>query len=140
MNYSEPSCSHRPLRLLLLMGAVLLGVCLQAQNPQAPITMDIRNATLRALVSQLENATGYTFVYGDEVRLTRRIDLKVQKLTINQVLEQAFSDQPVEFEISGKHIVLLGRNTDRRQHSGQPLRRGDGLECLRLLYPDLARR
>lgn len=71
MNYSEPSCSHRPLRLLLLMGAVLLGVCLQAQNPQAPITMDIRNATLRALVSRLENATDYTFVYGDEVRLIR---------------------------------------------------------------------
>lgn len=37
---------------------------------------DIRNATLRTLVSQLENATGYTFIYGDEVRLTRRIDLK----------------------------------------------------------------
>ena len=86
MNCSEPSCFHRPFRLLLLMGAVLLGVCLQAQNPQAPITMDIRNATLRALVSRLENATGYTFVYGDDVKLTRRIDLNVQKLTIDQVL------------------------------------------------------
>lgn len=97
------------------MGAVLLGVCLQAQNPQAPITMDIRNATLRALVSRLENATGYTFVYGDEIRLIRRIDLKVQKLTIGQVLEQAFREQPVEFEISGKHIVLRKREIPRRR-------------------------
>ena len=115
MNCSEPSCSHRPLRLLLLMGAVLLGVCLQAQNPQAPITMDIRNATLRALVSRLENATGYTFVYGDDVKLTRRIDLNVQKLTIDQVLEEAFRDQPVEFKISGKHIVLRKREMPRKR-------------------------
>ena len=115
MNCSEPSCSHRPLRLLLLMGAVLLGVCLQAQNPQAPITMDIRNATLRALVSRLENATGYTFVYGDDVKLTRRIDLNVQKLTIDQVLEEAFRGQPVEFKISGKHIVLRKREMPRKR-------------------------
>lgn len=115
MNCSEPSCSHRPFRLLLLMGAVLLGVCLQAQNPQAPITMDIRNATLRALVSRLENATGYTFVYGDDVKLTRRIDLNVQKLTIDQVLEEAFRDQPVEFKISGKHIVLRKREMPRKR-------------------------
>lgn len=115
MNCSEPSCFHRPFRLLLLMGAVLLGVCLQAQNPQAPITMDIRNATLRVLISRLENATGYTFVYGDDVKLTRRIDLNVQKLTIDQVLEEAFRDQPVEFKISGKHIVLRKREMPRKR-------------------------
>lgn len=108
MNYSK-LCSHHHIRTLYLMCVVLLNTSLHAQNKEARLSLNIRNATLEVLVKQLENATGFTFVYGEEVKLTRRISLEVKKLTINEILEYAFKNEPVRFEISGKHILLYKR-------------------------------
>lgn len=60
---------HHHIRALLLMCVVLLSVRMQAQSSNARLTMEIRNATLESLVKRLENSTGFTFVYGEEVRL-----------------------------------------------------------------------
>ena len=103
------------IRTLLLVCVVLLNSQAQAQNPDARLTMEIRNATLESLVKQLENSTGYTFVYGEEVRLNGRISLQVKQLTIGELLEQAFRDQPVEFSINGKHIVLRRREMPKKK-------------------------
>lgn len=97
------------------MCVVLLSVRMQAQSSNARLTMEIRNATLESLVKRLENSTGFTFVYGEEVRLNSRISLQVKQLTISELLEQAFRDQPVEFSINGKHIVLRKREMPKKK-------------------------
>lgn len=106
---------HHHIRALLLMCVVLLSVRMQAQSSNARLTMEIRNATLESLVKRLENSTGFTFVYGEEVRLNSRISLQVKQLTISELLEQAFRDQPVEFSINGKHIVLRKREMPKKK-------------------------
>lgn len=106
---------HHHIRALLLMCVVLLSVRMQAQSSNARLTMEIRNATLESLVKRLENSTGFTFVYGEEVRLNGRISLQVKQLTISELLEQAFRDQPVEFSINGKHIVLRKREMPKKK-------------------------
>lgn len=107
MNHSIFSI-HR-IRAVLLVGMALTTLMLQAQNPDAPINLTLRNATLCELVSQLENSTGYTFVYGEDVKLEHRITLVVRRVTIAQLLEKAFHDQPVAFEMTDKHIILRKR-------------------------------
>lgn len=99
------------------MCVVLLSVRMQAQSSNARLTMEIRNATLESLVKRLENSTGFTFVYGEEVRLNSRISLQVKQLTISELLEQAFRDQPVEFSINGKHIVLRKREMPKKRNA-----------------------
>lgn len=108
MNYSK-LCSHHHIRPLLLVCVVLLTTPLHAQNKETRLTLNIRNATLEDFVKQLENVTGFSFVYGEEVKLTRRITLEVKKQTINEVLQRAFESEPVRFDISGKHILLYKR-------------------------------
>ena len=62
---SSTICSHHRIRTVLLMCVVLLSASLhaQAQNKETRINLNIRNATLESFVKQLENATGFSFIY-----------------------------------------------------------------------------
>ena len=114
-------CSPRTIRKLFLMGAVLLSTCtlqstlvfatcvLQANPSQTRFSIKLQNATLEEFVKQMEQKTGYSFIYGEEVCLNSRITLAVRDLTINEILRKAFEMQPIGFEISGKHILLHKR-------------------------------
>lgn len=102
-------CSHHHIRVVLLMCVVLLTASLHAQNKEARLNINIRNATLESFVKQLENATGFSFIYGEEVKLSRRITLDAKQQTISEILQQAFKNEPIKFEISGKHILLHKR-------------------------------
>ena len=145
MNYSEPSCSHRPLRLLLLMGAVhpqrhsprigvatgechRLHLCLwrrsQTHPPHRPESTEAHHRPSAG--TGLQRPAGRVRNLGQTHRAAQARDAPQARTP------------PLHRERL-RHRRCFGRNTDRRQHSGQPLRRGDGLECLRLLYPDLAR-
>lgn len=102
-------CSHHRIRVVTLMCVVLLTASLRAQNKEARLTLSIRNADLETFVRQLENATGFTFIYGEEIKLTRRITLDAKQQTISEILQRAFDGEPVRFEINGKHILLQKR-------------------------------
>ena len=108
---SSTICSHHRIRTVLLMCVVLLSVSLhaQAQNKETRINLNIRNATLESFVKQLENATGFSFIYGEEVKLTHRITLEMKQKNISEILQRAFENEPITFEISGKHILLHRR-------------------------------
>ena len=113
MNYSI--FSIRRIRAVLLVCMALTTFTLHAQNPDAPINLTLRNATLNELVSQLENSTGYTFVYGEDVKLAHRITIVVRRVTIAQLLEKAFHDQPVAFEVTDRHIILRKRAMPKKR-------------------------
>ena len=113
MNYSFP-CSHRRIRAVMLMCAVLFNLAAYGQNKEVRLSMEVRNVTLENFIKQLENATGFSFVYGEDVKLSRRISLKIEKLTIGEILERAFENEPVRFEFSGKHILLHKRTVPQK--------------------------
>lgn len=113
--------SSRTIRKLFLVGAVLLSACTLPSNAllaadtqqtdptQARFSIKTRSATLEEFLKQVEQLTGYSFIYGEEVRLNGRITLAVQNLTLKEILQKAFENQPIGFEISGKHILLHKR-------------------------------
>lgn len=95
------------LSTLLLMGMILLlPSSLRAQDADKQLTFSIRNATLEEFTKRLENSTGFTFVYGEEVKIDTRITLFVRQKTLREILSLAFSDQLVSHRITGKHILL----------------------------------
>ena len=102
-------CSHHRIRALLLMCVVLFNSPVYGQNKEVRLSLTIHNATLEGFVKQLENATGFSFVYGEDVKLSRRINLKAEKQTIGEILQRAFEGEPVKFEISGRHVLLHKR-------------------------------
>ncbi len=105
---------HR-IRAVLMCVMLTIALLTRAQNLQAPVSLTLRNATLEQFINRLENATGYQFVYSEEVRLSHCITLTARRIPIDQLLELAFRDQPVAFEVKGRHIVLRKRETPVKQ-------------------------
>lgn len=98
---------HLPVRSLILMGMVLL-ITTQAyaQNANALLSMTLRNATLKEFVKTIENSTGYSFIYGEEIVIKHKISLKVKDKSLQEILDLVFKDEPVSYRFSGRYIIL----------------------------------
>lgn len=95
------------IRSLILIGGVLLfALQTQAQKAETKLSFSIRNATLEEFVKRIENSTGFSFIYGEEVKINHRITLDVKQKTIPEILDLAFANEPVKYQITGRHILL----------------------------------
>lgn len=81
---------------------------------QTQFSINVRNSTLEEFAKEVERVTGYSFIYGEEVRINGRITLSIQNRSLSYLLQKAFENQPVGFEISGKHILLHKRRQPQK--------------------------
>lgn len=95
------------IRSLILIGGVLFfALQTQAQKAETKLSFSIRNATLEEFVKRIENSTGFSFIYGEEVKINHRLTLDVKQKTIPEILDLAFANEPVKYQITGRHILL----------------------------------
>ena len=92
--------------LMLIGGALLFALQTQAQKAETKLSFSIRNATLEEFVKRIENSTGFSFIYGEEVKINHRLTLDVKQKTIPEILDLAFANEPVKYQITGRHILL----------------------------------
>lgn len=102
--------THQSLRqvgnLILTCGILLFSLHLQAQKADTKLSFSIRNANLDEFVKRLENSTGFSFIYGEEVEIRHNITLEVKQKTIREILDRAFANEPIGYQIAGRHILL----------------------------------
>ena len=92
--------------LILICGVLLFALQTQAQKAETKLSFSIRNATLEEFVKRIENSTGFSFIYGEEVKINHRLTLDVKQKTIPEILDLAFANEPVKYQITGRHILL----------------------------------
>lgn len=102
--------THQSLRqvehLILTCGILFVSLHLQAQKADTKLSFCIRNAGLEEFVKHLENSTGFSFIYGEEVEIRHRITLEVKQKTIREILDRVFANEPIGYQIAGRHILL----------------------------------
>ena len=91
---------------MLICGVLLFALQTQAQKAETKLSFSIRNATLEEFVKRIENSTGFSFIYGEEVKMNHRLTLDVKQKTIPEILDLAFANEPVKYQITGRHILL----------------------------------
>ena len=91
---------------MLIGGVLLFALQTQAQKAETKLSFSIRNATLEEFVKRIENSTGFSFIYGEEVKINHRLTLDVKQKTIPEILNLAFANEPVKYQITGRHILL----------------------------------
>ena len=98
-------CLRRFARLILLLWIVFRIAPLAAQDRAARLDFQVRKATLDTFVRQLEDSTGFSFIYGEKVQLRQPVTLDVRQKTIEEILQYAFGQEAITFKISGTHIL-----------------------------------
>ena len=96
-----------PVRTIVLIGvALLITTQIYAQNAEARLSLTLRNATLKEFVKRIENSTGYSFIYGEEIIIKHKINLQVKDKPLREILDLVFKNEQISYQFTGRHILL----------------------------------
>ena len=99
---------HLPIRTLVLIGMVIL-ITAQAYAQNA-------NAPLKEFVKLIENSTGYSFIYSEEISISHKINLKVKDMPLHEILDLVFKDEPISYKFSERYILLQKKRVQNSNH------------------------
>ena len=97
------------LLVMKITSILLLAACLQvsASGKAQRVTLSMRKASLENLFKDIRQQTGYSFIYTRAIlQDTKEVTIDVKDESIEQVLNEVFQDQPLNFTIVDKYIVI----------------------------------
>lgn len=79
----------------------------------------MRNQTLKAFFSYIEQQYAYTFMYvNTEIDDSQRITAIEENVTLDALLKKVFVGKGIRYEIQGKQVILKSTATSDTQHGG----------------------
>ena len=84
-----------------------LHVSANVYSQQTDITISRDNGTVRELLRDIEDQSGFFFLYkNEEIDTDRRVNINPEDYTIENILTRMFKDTGVKYEIHNRQIVL----------------------------------
>lgn len=103
---TRPVFSSRARFIFLWLAALLLHVAAHAQQ----VTISMNSGTLLQAMKLIEKQTGYAFTYtSDQLQHTSAVQLQLTNAPLTKVLDLLFKDQPLNYAIRNKSIILTER-------------------------------
>lgn len=111
--------THLPVRqVLLVMKLIVVLLTATFMNVSANsfsqnVSYSGRNADIKTVLEEVEKQTGYLFVYNEPVlQSAKPVSIRASNLPLQQFLNQLFKDQPVDFMIRSKTIILFRKTRE----------------------------
>lgn len=95
---------------IMLFFLMMLSNTLLAQLSQK-IDLKLENATLKEFFAAVEQKTDYTFMYKNQ-DLKTPVSIEVKNTEIKEVFDRIFSRLNIDYEVSGKRIILKDLSKD----------------------------
>ena len=76
----------------------------QAQKVDLSFSIHLKKANLKEFIFEIEKASGYSFIYGEEIIFKHPITLSLRKAPLSLILQKAFAGQNISFKINKNHI------------------------------------
>lgn len=94
------------LRKLLLLVFLFVSLCASGQS----FSFSFQQAPLPTVFSQIEQRSDYQFIYTEEL-LAKSVPVSftVKNISIDSVLQLCFKQQPLDYTVEGKHIIVRKR-------------------------------
>lgn len=98
---------YRNVSIILLL--MLLTLHVFAQN----ITLNKRNAKITDVLKEIRKKTGYNFVLNDQlINQAKPVTLDVTNVSVKNLLDELFRDQPFTYNLHNRIISIVPRNTN----------------------------
>ena len=102
---------------VLLLVVSSAGVLAQTRK----ISLDVTNQSVAQILKQIEQKSGFTFFYKDDVvDLTRKVSVSAKDEDILSVLGKVFAGTPVTASISGEKTISLSKADIPQTSSSAP--------------------
>lgn len=73
---------------------------------QTSISIEMRNATLKEIINQLERESNYSFVFNENLNMQQQKDISIHKQSMPETLKQVFGGTDISWQIVDSHIIL----------------------------------
>ena len=113
----------KALLVMKLTVVLLIATCLQvsARTWCQNISISQRNTSLERVFKEIHRKTGYQFFYQDELlRDARAFNINVKNVSVEEVLEICFKDQPLNFTITENAITIKKKELLQTPDSPSP--------------------
>lgn len=90
----------------------ILAVTAAGYSQTAKVSLDLKDATLKQVLTEIEAQTDLSFIYkSDLVDPDQKVDIQTSDTSIEQVLAFLFTDRNIRCEIMDKSLIVLLPNT-----------------------------
>ena len=99
----------KTLLIMNLTTAFLFTLCLSASAGgfSQQVSLSEKNKSLEKIFKEINRQTTYTFVYAESIlKKSKKISITVQNVSLEQVLDICFKDQPLTYTILNKMVVI----------------------------------
>ena len=86
-----------------------------------PISLDLRDVTLRNVFEVLQRASGINFVFDRDVRTDQRTSIALRDATIEEAIRMAMLTNSLENKVLSENTVFVYPNTPQKQREYQEL-------------------
>lgn len=88
-----------------------------ASSQNAKVNIQVDNASLKDVITQIERQTNYLFVYNNQyVNLSKKVSIKESNSTVTKVLDNIFKESNITYVVEGNNILLMNRDMSPQQH------------------------
>lgn len=89
--------------LLIILACFKVSASVYAQT----ITLNEKNAPLAKVFKEIEQQSGYSFFYKNELlKQMQKVTIKIQNGMLDEVLQKCFSNQPLTYEVIDNTIIV----------------------------------
>lgn len=79
------------------------------------VSISVKNATLDRVLKDIGKQSGYSFfVNADVLKISQPINIQSRDQPLRKVLDEIFEEQPLDYEIQGKSILVRPKKTSVR--------------------------
>jgi TonB-linked SusC/RagA family outer membrane protein len=110
-------------RVMKLTAIILLSACLavNARGYSQNITLNVKDVPLEKVFKEIKKQTGYSVFYNyrllDKVK---RVTLNVRNVPVDVLMQVCLKDQPLDYAIADKSIVITAKEIVREQQTLSP--------------------
>jgi len=101
---------------MVLLTSIFLQISIGADGQH--ITLKENNVALKDILKKIKKQSGYTFIYmGNVFKNAKPVSILANNQSITEVLDDAFSNQPLDYTVSNKTIIVQQKKTVLLQNS-----------------------
>lgn len=120
---------HKKVILVMKITSFLLLVVLMqvsAAGLAQKINLNEKNVSLKTVIEKVRLQSGYNFLYIENVLdQTKPVNIQIQNVEFAYALKRIFSNQPLDYEIKGKTVVIRKKEPSMLSHIIESIRAED---------------
>ncbi len=103
--------------LVMSCMALMLVIFPTFAQEQKKINLEVDDAPITSVIKQIEQQSGYTFFFNNDVNVNSNVTLTLRNADIKSALTQLFKGKGVNWAIEDKHVILSKQQTSDKSQT-----------------------